>query len=70
MIGNTIYIIAHADPLRCLMSKSYLSRREVKWMKLLQEFDLAFITYKFLKGQAMVDFITNHPRKEGSSTQK
>jgi len=50
MIGNITYVIAQDDPLRYLMSRSYLSRRVAKWVMFLQEFDLAFITQKSIKG--------------------
>jgi len=60
MLENTTYFIAQGDSLRYLMSKSYLSGRVTKWVMLLQEFDLVFITQNFIKGQAIVYFITNH----------
>jgi len=44
MLGNTSYAIAQVDPLRYLIFKSYLFKRVAKWVMLLQEFDLVFIT--------------------------
>lgn len=69
MLGNTTYVIAQADPLRYLMSKSYLSGRSAKWIMFLQEFDLVFVTQKLIKGQAIVDFIENYPRNDTSIVQ-
>lgn len=43
MLGNTTLFIAQVDPLRYLMSKSYLFERVAKWVMLLQEFYLVFI---------------------------
>ena len=50
MLGNTTYVIDQANPLRYLMSKSYLSKRATKWVMLLKEFDLVFITQKSIDG--------------------
>jgi len=50
MLGNTTYVIAPADPLRYLMSKSYLFERAAKWIILLQEFNLLSINQNFIKG--------------------
>jgi len=68
MLGNTTYVIAQVDPLKYLMSKSYLSGRAVEWVMLLQEFDLVFITHKSIKGHVIENFIANHLGKETSIT--
>ena len=50
MINNTTHVLTQVDPLRYLMSKSYLDGRSTKWVMLLQEFDLKFVKQQLVKG--------------------
>lgn len=68
MLGNTIHIIAQEDPLKYLISNSYMIDRAAKWVMLFQEFDLVFITQESIKGQAITNSIANHPRNKGYKT--
>jgi len=50
MLGRTTYVVTKVnDPLWYLLSKPYLLGRETKWVMLLKEFDLIFITKKSIK---------------------
>ena len=59
--AHSVRLISRADPIKYLMSKSVLSGRMAKWALLLQEFDITYIPQKAVKGQALTDFLANHP---------
>ena len=43
------------------MSKPILLGRLEKWALLLQEFEIIYVPQKAIKGQALADFLANHP---------
>ena len=59
--AHQIRLIFRADPIKYIMSKPVLSRRLAKWALLLQEFDISFISQKVVKGQALANFLVDHP---------
>ena len=59
--AHSVRLIFWVDPIKYLMSKSVLSGRTAKWALLLQEFDITYVPQKAVKGQALVDFLANHP---------
>ena len=59
--AHFVRLISRADPIKYLMSKSVLSGRTTKWALLMQEFDITYIPQKAVKGQALADFLANHP---------
>ena len=46
----TTYVVSPVDPLKYLMAKQNLSARFVKWLMLLQEFDINVVKQKSIKG--------------------
>ncbi|XP_038687483.1 uncharacterized protein LOC119986862 [Tripterygium wilfordii] len=61
MLAHVIHLISKADPLKFIMSRPVLSGRLAKWALLLSEFDITFVPQKAIKGQALADFLTDHP---------
>ena len=59
--AHSVRLIFRADPIKYLMSKSMLSGRTAKWALLLQEFNITYVPQKAFKGQALADFLANHP---------
>ena len=59
--AHSVRLISRADPLKYLMSKSVLSGRTAKWAHLLQEVDITYVFQKTIKGQALANFLANHP---------
>ena len=46
----TTYIVSPINPLKYLMAKQHLSSKFVKWLMLLQEFDINVVKQSFVKG--------------------
>ncbi|GKV04930.1 hypothetical protein SLEP1_g17015 [Rubroshorea leprosula] len=49
------------DPLKYIMSRPVLSGRLAKWALLLSEFEIIYVPQKAVKGQALADFLADHP---------
>ncbi|CAL8174006.1 unnamed protein product [Prunus armeniaca] len=61
MQAFTVYLIARADPVRYVMSKPVLMRRLAKWALLLNQYEIIDTPAKAIKGQAIADFLADHP---------
>ncbi|XP_038707284.1 uncharacterized protein LOC120002596 [Tripterygium wilfordii] len=61
MLAHVNHLITKADPLKFIMSIPVLSGRLAKWALLLSEFDITFVPQKAIKGQALADFLVDHP---------
>ncbi|XP_070036317.1 uncharacterized protein [Nicotiana tomentosiformis] len=57
----TTYLISRMDPLKCIFQKPMPTSKLAKWQILLSEFDIIYITQKAVKGQALVDHLTENP---------
>ena len=53
--------ISRANLIKYSMTKPVLSARLAKWALLLQEFEIIYVQQKAVKGQALADFLANHP---------
>jgi len=56
-----MYVISKADPIKCILSRPVLHGRLAKWPVILEQYDLVNISQRAIKGQALVDFLANHP---------
>ncbi|RVW90038.1 hypothetical protein CK203_035858 [Vitis vinifera] len=61
MQAYTVHLIAHANPIKYMLSKQVLSRRLAIWGLLLTEYEIIYILQKTIKGQALGDFLADHP---------
>ncbi|KAK4403237.1 hypothetical protein Sango_1064400 [Sesamum angolense] len=59
-----LYITAQerpANPLKYVMTKLVLSDRLARWYLQLQQFEIAYVPQKAIKGQVLADFLADHP---------
>ena len=61
MQAYTIRLIAKADPIKYVLSRPVVSGHIARWAVLLQQYDLAYVPQKAVKGQALADFLADHP---------
>ena len=62
LVGQTINVISKVNLLRLLMTKpSSLNGRLAKWAILLSQYEMHFLPQKAVKGQAVADFLAEHP---------
>jgi len=67
LIGQTIHVIFRVNPIRLLITKlESLNLRLAKWALLLSQYDMLFVPQKAVKGQALADFLADHPIPESS----
>ena len=59
--AHLVQLISWADPIKCIMTKLVLLGKLEKWASLLQEFEIIYVQQKALKGQALADFLADHP---------
>jgi hypothetical protein len=61
MLAYVMFIIAQTDVIKYMLLKTILSGRMSKWSLALVEFNLLYVPQKAVKGQALADFLANHP---------
>ncbi|TYK01744.1 uncharacterized protein E5676_scaffold775G00730 [Cucumis melo var. makuwa] len=61
MQAFTVHLVAKADPIKYVLSRPIISGRLAKWAIILQQYDIVYISQKAIKGQALADFLANHP---------
>ena len=61
MLVYSVILIARIDQLKYLFEKPGLNNRMAKWVFLLSEFDISYVTQKAIKGQVVVNFLTDNP---------
>ena len=61
MQAYTVCLIVKADPIKYVLSRPVISGRIAWWAILLQQYDLTYVLQKAVKGQALADFLADHP---------
>ncbi|KMT11469.1 hypothetical protein BVRB_5g107940 [Beta vulgaris subsp. vulgaris] len=61
MQAHTVRVISKADPIKYILSRPVLSGRIVKWAILISQHDIVYVSQKAIKGQALADFLADHP---------
>jgi len=62
LLSNTVYLISRINLLKVLVTKAgSLNARLAKWSILLSQFDIRYVPQKAIKGQALADFLVEHP---------
>ncbi|XXG76869.1 hypothetical protein AAC387_Pa08g1142 [Persea americana] len=67
LLSNTVYLISMINLLKVLVTKAgSLNARLAKWSILLSQFDIRYVLQKAIKGQALADFLAEHPLPKDS----
>ena len=53
--------MAKAEPIKYVLSRLVVLGCIARWAVLLQQYDLAYVPQKAVKGQALADFLADHP---------
>ncbi|KAG9450295.1 hypothetical protein H6P81_010260 [Aristolochia fimbriata] len=61
LLVHSTNLISRADPLKYIMSRPILSGRLAKWALLLSEFEINYVPQRAIKGQALANFLADHP---------
>ncbi|TYK05704.1 uncharacterized protein E5676_scaffold98G001850 [Cucumis melo var. makuwa] len=61
MQAFTIHLVEKADPVKYILSRPVISRHLAKLAIILQQYDIIYIPQKAVKGQALADFLADHP---------
>ncbi|CAL8157740.1 unnamed protein product [Prunus armeniaca] len=64
MLPYTIYIIVKTDLIKYMLTRPMLRGRIGKWTLALTKFAFRYVPQKAIKGQAVTDFLADHPREE------
>ncbi|XP_019253383.1 PREDICTED: uncharacterized protein LOC109232155 [Nicotiana attenuata] len=57
----TIKLISRADPVKFVMTRPVLSERLARWSILFNEYEITYTPQKAVKGQALANFLADHP---------
>ncbi|XXG85664.1 hypothetical protein AAC387_Pa11g0701 [Persea americana] len=67
LLSNTVYLISMINLLKVFVTKAgSLNAQLAKWSILLSQFDIRYVPQKAIKGQALVDFLAEHPLPKNS----
>ena len=61
VIEYSIFLVSRLDPLRCMFDRPVLTDRLMRWLVLLIEFDIQYVTQKSVKGSVVVDHLASLP---------
>ncbi|XP_069148093.1 uncharacterized protein [Solanum lycopersicum] len=59
--AHVVRLISRANPIKFLMSKPVLSDRLASWYLQFQQFEIVYVPQKSVKGQALANFLADHP---------
>jgi len=59
--AHKVRVISKADPVKYILSRPVLSGRLAKWAIILEQYDLVYVPLNAVKGQALADFLLDHP---------
>ena len=69
MFAYKVLLIAKMDPLKYLMEKPMQDGKTAKWVLLLSEFDIKYVTHKSVKGRVIVDHLAHCSLEEAEEIQ-
>ena len=61
MTEYSVLLVSRLDPLRYLFDRPVLTGRLMRWMVLLTEFDIHYVTQKSVKGSIVADHLASLP---------
>ncbi|XP_070005689.1 uncharacterized protein [Nicotiana sylvestris] len=59
--AHVVHLVSKANPIKFMMSNPVLSDRLARWYLQFQQFEILYIPQKAVKGQALADFLADHP---------
>ncbi|XP_015075475.1 uncharacterized protein LOC107019515 [Solanum pennellii] len=59
--AHVVRLISRANPIKFFISKPVLSDLLARWYLQFQQFEIVYIPQKSVKGQALADFLADHP---------
>nr|XP_028954517.1 uncharacterized protein LOC108175276 [Malus domestica] len=65
MLPSVTQVIAQTDVIRYMVTRPIVKGRIRKWTMALSEFSLQYVAQKGVKGQALADFLAQHPSPYG-----
>ncbi|WJZ81616.1 hypothetical protein VitviT2T_001450 [Vitis vinifera] len=65
MTEYSVHLISRLDPLRYLFDRAALVGRLMRWLVLLTEFDIHYVTQKSIRGSVVADHLTSLPVLDG-----
>ena len=61
LLKHRIYVISQTDLMKYMFNRPVLSGKIGKWLLSLIEFSLVYHSQKLVKGQALANFLVDHP---------
>jgi hypothetical protein len=61
MQAHIIHLIAKVDQVKYILSRPVISGQLAKWSVAFQEFEIAYVPQEAIKGQAIANFLADHP---------
>ena len=61
LLPRTVLVISNTDLIKYMLSRPVLRGKIGKWSLALTEFCLECVSQKAIKGQALADFLADHP---------
>ena len=65
MTKYSVHLISHLNPLRYLFNRPALVGPLTRWLVLLTEFDIHYVTQKSIRGSIVVDHLASLPVSNG-----
>ncbi|XP_019261758.1 PREDICTED: uncharacterized protein LOC109239622 [Nicotiana attenuata] len=59
--AHVVLLVSRANPIKFIISKPVLSDRLARWYLQFQQFEIVYVPQKAVKGQALADFLADHP---------
>ncbi|XP_077232000.1 uncharacterized protein LOC143865636 [Tasmannia lanceolata] len=64
LLSNRVLLLSRMDPLKYLFEKPALTGRTARWLLLLSEFDITYVTQKSIKGRVVAEQLAEVPVEE------
>ena len=64
LIKSRVYMISQTDLMKYMLNRPMITWRIGKWSLALSEFNLIYFPHKSAKGQALANFLVDHPSLE------
>ena len=61
LLAHSVILVSRLDPIKYLFEKPALTGRLACLLLLFSEFDLKYVTHKFVKGRVVAEFLVDHP---------